>query len=219
MPERLATAAGLTQAWQPKLLVAGIGAVLLEALVKVGEIYGHLFATDPALVVLCMTLLFIDLVTGVISARKRGEKLTSKALRRTGYKVLEYTALSACAIIISNAFKDYWPHLLTDGLDDATLLYVAATELLSVVENVTGSRAKALHLIRQIVRIREDGPAGLVTLEEIVTQRPATPAEVAAALPTSSPDPFAEVVPDLIIPPIPDEVVRKAAKAAERKSR
>lgn len=167
---------GITEAWPEKLVVAGIGAGVLEVLEVIAALYGRLFNADPLLVLLCATLLVVDAATGIASAIKRDEKITSKAFRRTGWKMLEYTAIAAAMVMVANGFAATWAHYATDVLDEGALLYIAMTEVMSIVENVTGSRAAAMRVIRRIVRVRDLGTDGTLTVEEIVTKTPiATP--------------------------------------------
>ncbi|MCA0270242.1 MAG: phage holin family protein [Bacteroidetes bacterium] len=169
----------MAEAWPQKVATASLGAGLIQLAEYVAGLYGRLFEADPLLVLLCFTLLLVDAITGVAAAIKRGEKVSSRAFRRTGWKVLEYTALGAAMVMIANAFSHTWAHYVTDGLDEAALLYIAFTEALSIVENVTGSRAAAMRVIRKIVRIRDEGPDGVLTVEEIVTKKPMPPADSA----------------------------------------
>lgn len=181
MPQRLIHP-GLTSNWETKLYTAGIGAGILEGCRVVGELYGRLFDADPLLVLLCVTLLVVDAVTGIAAALKRGEGISSKAFRRTGWKAIEYTAVAGAMIMVSNAFAHTWAHYVTDSMSVAALLYIASTEVMSIVENVTGSRAAAVRLLRRIRGIRDDGPDGGLVIEEIVTRTPvpAPPAEPVA---------------------------------------
>ncbi len=180
MPTLLPT--GLASDWQPKLYTAGIGAGLLQIAEHVAHLYGRLFDADPLLVLLCVTLLFVDAATGIAAAIKRGERISSKAFRRTGWKAVEYTAVAGVMIMVSNAFAHTWAHYVTDSMGVAALLYIASAEVMSIVENVTGSRAAAVRLLRRIRGIRDDGPDGGLLIEEIVTRTPvpAPPAEPGA---------------------------------------
>lgn len=166
----------LAQAWPKKLVFAGVGTAVMQATQYVAAMYGRLFDADPLLVLVCLTLLLVDAVTGIANAIHRGDKVTSKAFRRSGWKLLEYTAIAAAMVMVANGFAATWAHYATDVLDEGALLYIAMTEVMSIVENVTGSRAAAMRVIRRIVRVRDLGTDGTLTVEEIVTKTPiATP--------------------------------------------
>ncbi len=166
----------LVEHWPAKLTLAVSLAAVSAFLDAVSGLYGRLFMADPLLVLVIVTLMVVDSVTGVAAALKRHEKLRSKAFRRTGWKVLEYTALGIVGVMLSNAFHPTVFHLLTDSLDEAILLYVAVGEAFSIVENVTGGREQALRLIRRVRTIARS--PGEITLEEVV--RPLTEAEAEA---------------------------------------
>lgn len=173
MPDRLYQPLfGLAQYWEAKLVLASVGAAALQALEYVAALYGRMLDGDPLLVFLIVNLLVVDLVTGVAAARKRREKLHSKGLRRTGWKVIEYSAIGFVGVSLANGFADSSLHLLTDGLDDAALLYVAVTEAFSIAENIAGSRDGARKLIR---RITDLATGRTRKIEEVVTEEPVPP--------------------------------------------
>jgi hypothetical protein len=157
---------GLAHGWELKLPLAAAVAVLVEGLTHIGALYGELLDADPLLILLIASLLVTDVVTGIAAARKRREPIGSRGLRRTGYKVIEYAALGFVAVSISNAFAAGPLHLITDGFDDAALLYIAFTEAFSVVENIAGTREKAVRILRSIQRVWTSKDR--VVLEEIV---------------------------------------------------
>lgn len=53
----------------------------------------------------CLLIIFADLVTGIRLARMRGEKIsTSKALRRTGNKIVAYFSWIVAMVFCDNAY-------------------------------------------------------------------------------------------------------------------
>lgn len=195
MPHRLYVPfAGLVQGWEGKLLASAVGALALEAAAYVGGLYGRMLEADPLLVFLVANFLVVDAVTGVAAARRRAETVSSRAMRRTGWKALEYAAVAFVGISIANGFAAGPLHVLTDGFDDAALIYVAITEAFSIAENVTGSREGARRLIR---RIRDLATGRTEMVEEVVrevrldaAEAPADPREVdprEAARPAAAP--------------------------------
>ena len=75
-------------------------------------------------------VVFADTVTGIMSARKRGEPITSKGLYRTSQKVVTYF----CGIMIFHGAG------ITFGLPSqitySVSFIIAATELFSISENI-----------------------------------------------------------------------------------
>ena len=157
----LVSSSGLAEYWAAKLLLASVGAVAVSVLEYLAALYGAILHSDPVLVASVVLLLAVDLVTGVAAAVRRRERITSRAFRRTGRKVLEYTALGLVGVALANGFEASPLAFVTASLDDAVLLYIALTEALSVFENVTGSRERAVALFRRIIAIRQgqDGAA------------------------------------------------------------
>lgn len=75
-------------------------------------------------------LIFADMATGIVAAIKREEKITSRALSRTVWKVLVYQI----AVISGFAMQ----HLFTDALPVAKIVagMIGCVEFLSMSENV-----------------------------------------------------------------------------------
>ena len=75
-------------------------------------------------------VVFADTVTGIIAAKKRGEKITSKGLYRTSQKVVVYF----CGIMIFHGAS------ITFGLPSQIVysvsFLIAFTELYSISENI-----------------------------------------------------------------------------------
>jgi uncharacterized membrane protein len=75
-------------------------------------------------------VVFADTVTGIMAAKKRGEKITSKGLYRTSQKVVVYY----CGIMIFHGAS------ITFGLPSqivyAVSFLIAFTELYSISENI-----------------------------------------------------------------------------------
>jgi hypothetical protein len=112
-------------------LVAGAAAELLKA--------------DLNLVVLIVLLVMIDTTTGVMGAIRRKDRITSLGLRQTIVKCLEYGALLVGFTLVGNA----WSYL--QWMSEAAFVYVALTELKSIVENIYG---KGSSRYEEILKIR-----------------------------------------------------------------
>jgi phage-related holin len=87
--------------------------------------------------ILTTALVILDLITGVVAAKKRGEKIRSRALMRTTIKLLLYY----CAILATQGVQVVFAEKIP--LSYITAFTIAITELKSLLENVdagTGSR-------------------------------------------------------------------------------
>jgi len=75
-------------------------------------------------------VVFADTVTGIIAAKKRGEKITSKGLYRTSQKVAVYF----CGIMIFHGASITFQ--LPSQITYSVSFIIAATELFSISENI-----------------------------------------------------------------------------------
>ncbi len=89
---------------------------------------------DPKLIVLLSLLLIVDTITGMLAARRNGIRITSRGMRDTIKKILEYTALLITFSAIAAAFE------VLVWMREAAFAYVALTEAKSIIENVYGER-------------------------------------------------------------------------------
>ncbi|MEM6326359.1 MAG: phage holin family protein [Bacteroidota bacterium] len=137
---------GLHDLWALKLALTGLGTALIEIGSRVVGIYETLVHVEPLLIAAVFGLVALDFVTGLLAAKKRGEPIRSRAMRRTGFKFLEYAALILAASFLTNAFAASPLAGLTALLQHGVILYIALTEMMSILENVTGSRAAALRV-------------------------------------------------------------------------
>lgn len=77
-------------------------------------------------------MIFIDTLTGMLAARKRGERITSAALRRTISKMVVYQLAILSGFILER-------YMLADALPVAKLAagWVGVTEFKSIIENLS----------------------------------------------------------------------------------
>jgi len=75
-------------------------------------------------------VVFADTVTGILAAKKRGEKITSKGLYRTSQKVVVYF----CGIMIFHGASITFQ--LPSQITYSVSFIIAATELFSISENI-----------------------------------------------------------------------------------
>lgn len=109
--------------------------------------------------VLVVVAMSIDLVTGVMKAKERGEVCTSYGLHRTLYKFLTYTGSCICAYCIDLMlhFAHLWDLLSLDLLHNVPVVTVIVgafscfVELVSIREKATSKEER--HATEQLVHI------------------------------------------------------------------
>lgn len=89
-----------------------------------------IFAPIKATLLTTAVLIGVDLITGVLAARKRGEKITSAGLRRTLSKVLTYEAALCLGFITETYLSDVLPFV------KLVSAVISLVELKSVYENL-----------------------------------------------------------------------------------
>ena len=87
-------------------------------------------------------LIFIDLILGIMAARKEGEKITSNKLSQTLIKMFVYHLLIISAFLIEQLLVSYIPFL------QLTLVFLSVTEFTSISENFT--RISGINFIKFI---------------------------------------------------------------------
>lgn len=140
-------ALSLAYAWKVKLPLALAMGTLWEILAPLVGVYETLLTADPVLVMMAVTLVGVDFLTGVTRSLRDGKKITSRRLRGMGWKIVEYSVVAGVGIILANGATASVLGAPLAVVDDAALLYVALTEAVSILENVTGSKGKARGII------------------------------------------------------------------------
>lgn len=90
-----------------------------------------IFAPAKALILVTGVLIFADLLTGILAAKKRGEKIKSAALRRTVTKCFVYES----AILLGFLVETY----MLDGFIPVSKIaagLISIVELKSILENL-----------------------------------------------------------------------------------
>lgn len=158
---------GLAADWQVKAFLSVVIAAGMEIGKRLLGLYGELLAAEPMLVLLLVTLMVSDLTAGVFRAVRRKEALTSIAFRRTTWKVIEYAFIIGPCVAIGNAFGDqpiYGPIIGEFGT--AALLWGCLTEWFSIVENITGSAARAKKIFKRIQDVLSGGRSGEINISD-----------------------------------------------------
>ena len=100
-----------------------------------GSITGALIGVVPALIVICVLVLF-DLITGIWASLKTKVKIESHKLRATIFKLLSYLSIVTLSALIDGAITAEW------RLSGFVGGFIAIVELMSVAENfgkITGN--------------------------------------------------------------------------------
>lgn len=90
-----------------------------------------IFAPAQDMILAAGALLIMDLITGIIAARKRKEPITSSGLRRSISKLFIYE-IALCVAFVSQHY------LMHDSIQIASIVagYIGITESLSILENL-----------------------------------------------------------------------------------
>ena len=88
--------------------------------------------------ILTSALVILDLITGVLAAKRRGEKIQSRALMRTTIKLTLYFAAMLATEGVQYVFAKNIP------LTYITAFTIAITELKSILENVDSGTGSGL---------------------------------------------------------------------------
>ncbi len=112
-----------------------------------------LFAPIQAAIITAFCLVIVDLVTGILAAKKRGEAITSSGIKRTVGKILLYEV----AICIAFLVQTY----LTGDLFPASKLVTALVglvELKSCIENLDALSGTGMFqaILTRIVQSQDD---------------------------------------------------------------
>lgn len=89
------------------------------------------FAPVKALIIIAGVLIFADLITGILAAKKKGQSINSAGLRRTATKVFVYEAAIMLGYLVEHyMIADFFPvSKVAAGL-------IAVVEFKSILENL-----------------------------------------------------------------------------------
>ena len=106
----------------------------MEKLIKLLEVIiisiAAVFAPIKSLLLTTGVMIFVDLISGVWAAHKRGEEITSSGIRRTVTKIFVYEAALMLAFLAETYISDVLPFIKMASA------MVAITEIKSVYENL-----------------------------------------------------------------------------------
>ena len=106
----------------------------MDKLIKWAEALGlsilAVFAPIQSLLLTTGVMIFADLITGIVAAKKRNEPITSAALRRTLTKIFVYESALMLAFLAEHYMSDILPFVkMASGM-------IAVVELKSIYENL-----------------------------------------------------------------------------------
>lgn len=106
----------------------------MNSIVKLLIAIAAVFAPIQGMLGACLALILVDLVSGVIAARKRNEPISSAGVRRTITKLFVYEL----AIMLGFLTQHY---LMNDSLNIVNIIsgFIGMTELMSVMENMNSA--------------------------------------------------------------------------------
>lgn len=93
------------------------------------------FAPIHTILVVVFFLLIIDLITGIIAARKRGEKITSAGLRRTMSKIMIYETAIVVGFLLQHLLGNILP---ISNIVAAGFAVVEGTSLFENLNTISG---------------------------------------------------------------------------------
>lgn len=137
-------------------LITLVEAFHIKALVSAGAAaLATLFHHSIQYAMLVALLVVIDFATGIIAAKKRGEKITSLGLRQTIIKALEYMCFLVAVTAFANVFT-----ALAGWISATAYFYIAATECASIAENTLDNPAirKAWEAVKDRFQPPSDPP-------------------------------------------------------------
>ena len=102
-----------------------------EFLIKIGIVIAAIFAPAKGMLLTSLLLIIIDLITGIMAARKSGEPITSSGIRRTVSKLLIYESAIVLAFLVQT-------YMTGDTVPVSNIVtgMIGLTELTSILENM-----------------------------------------------------------------------------------
>ena len=102
------------------------------------------FAPAKEMILTCLVLIAVDLITGIMAAKKTGQPITSAGIRRTISKVFIYET----AIMLGFLTQKF---LLADSVPVTNMIagVIGLTELTSVLENM--NRIQGDNVLKSII--------------------------------------------------------------------
>lgn len=123
------------------------------SLIKLAIVLASIFSPAQSVLLAALSLIMVDLITGVWASVKRGEKITSAGFQRTLVKLMVYEVAIALGFIAQH-------YLMGDAIPVMNMVgsYVGLTEMTSIYENLnTISGTELLKTVLEALRSKNSG--------------------------------------------------------------
>lgn len=123
------------------------------------------FGFTPAIFASFVILAILELVTGLVAARIKGQKWESKKMSRFGLKIFVYLSLMFVTHSFSKGFDidglmNQTIHEIFDWLGGTLIVYVSFEYLISVLENLAVITGKSNNKLLSFIKRKFDGFLG-----------------------------------------------------------
>jgi hypothetical protein len=128
-------------------------------LVGISSIFEKYFGLEHLTIISFGVLIFLELLTGLLSSKVRGVKIESKKFSRFGLKVLVWLSLIFITNSLKTEYKSYTDvagtiaYTMFNWLHTFLFIYINMEYLISVLENlgvITGNKKQTTNLIKLI---------------------------------------------------------------------
>lgn len=126
------------------------GIVWKGILAGLASIVAWMFPTDiqTNAAIGCLALVVLDYLTGIIASIRTGKPISSRRMRESILKPLTYTILLLATAVLSNLFEV--GRRLDGAAMTATLMFIAATEAKSLIENLIKAGVKVPQKLKTV---------------------------------------------------------------------
>lgn len=125
-----------------------------DTLIKILIAILAIFTPVKEVMISTLVLIAIDLISGIVAAKKRGESIKSSGFQRTLVKIVVYEIAIAIGFIAQH-------YLMGDVIPVCNIIgsYVGLTELTSIYENIDGiAGGQLLKTILSRLNSKNDNP-------------------------------------------------------------
>ncbi len=153
----------MVQNWEAKAIAALAGTLfvqLVDLIVQITEV-------RPIFIFGLICLVGIDFVSALWFAIRRGERIVLSKIRITFYKIIEYALVVSVFVIFHNMTKNTEIELLGQIAVHGAIMFLAATEVISVVKHWQGDEQKTRKFFRTILSVGKDARGRRVIEERV----------------------------------------------------
>lgn len=149
--------------WEAKAIFALAGTLFIQIL----DLVVQITEVRPIFIFGLICLIAIDFISAIWFAIRRGEKIILSKIRITFYKIIEYALVVSVFVIFHNMTKNTEVELLGQLAVHGAIMFLAATEVVSVVKHWQGDEHKTRKFFRTIMNITKDSKGRKVIEERI----------------------------------------------------